>query len=443
MQTNRNEIPYNHSGIILNIPDVKISRFGNIKVYKYQDNSQPLVNFKINFKNGAASDKIPGLANYTMTMMQSGTKSKNATEISEQFEALGASYFFNAYWDESAAGFSSLFQFFEPCFNTLADCIFNPAFDDTEIIRQRDRISAGIMQNIADPSYIAQVAFNKGIFRGHPYSHPRSGNLADMAQITKDDILDFYNILISRSEISIIVTGNFDEEVVDSMIENTFSVFKDNRGSISIPAFEPSKFTNVIADKDDAMQTNLRIGKLGIDRKNSDYPAFQIVNTIFGGYFLSRLNHVLRETKGLTYGIHSYLDMRKYGNTFIISTSINADKTTESIQDIFDISLGMAESKLDEQEIDRSVEFMTGSFARSLETPKQVTGLIQTLDSFDLEPSFLIDFYSKIRILTVDEIFEVQKKYFSVADYMIAASGNAEFLAQAISSFGEFEVLEV
>lgn len=443
MLANRNEIPYNQSGIILNIPDIESSQFGNIKIYKYIDKSQPLVNFKINFKNGAAADSIPGQANYTLTMLLSGTKTKNASEISEQFESLGASYFFNAYWDESAIGFSSLGQYFETCLATLADCILNPAFEDSEIERQRDRISAGILQNNADPAYIAQVAFNKNMFKNHNYGHARTGNLGELAQITKKDILDFYELLMTKTEISIIITGNFDEQLFEKLIDKYFSVFKANIGIDSIPKFNYSKSLNVISGKDDALQTNLRIGKPSIDRLNPDYAAFQIVNTIFGGYFLSKLNHVLREIKGLTYGIHSYIDSRRFADIFVISTSINSDKTRESIQDIFDISLGMSVDKINEQEIARSVEFMTGSFARSLETPKQITGLIQTLDSFNLDKSFLTDFYSKIRNFSPDDIFEIQKKYFSDSEYLIAAAGDVDFLSEAIKDFGNYEIIEI
>ncbi len=443
MLTDRTKIPYNESGIILNIPEIKIQTLGNIKIYKYQDNSQPLVNFKVNFKNGAAADSIPGLANFTMTMLQSGTKSHTSSEISEIFESLGATYFFNAYWDECAAGFTSLGDFFNPCFEILTECLFTPAFSESEISRQRDRISAGIMQNCADPSYTAQVALNIGIYRNHPYGHERTGNLSDVEKITKDDILNFYDILISNSDISIIVTGNFDENEIDKMIEKSFSRLQNNIDSIIIPQFIPVKSKNIITGKDDALQTNLRIGKSSIDRKNPDYPAFQIINTIFGGYFLSKLNHVLREIKGLTYGIHSYLDTRKFSSLFVISTSINADKTSESIEDIFEISLEMSKSKLEQEEINRSVEYMTGSFARSLETPKQITGLIQTLDSFNLDRSFLVDFYSKIRNIDRDEIFDIQKKYFSDTDYLIAASGNTELLATALSEFGEYEIIDL
>lgn len=443
MLTDRNEIPYNQSGIVLNIPDISINQFGKIKVYKYIDNSQPLVNFKINFKNGAASDKIPGQANYTLTMLLSGTKTKTATEISERFESLGASYFFNAYWDESAIGFSALGQFFEPCLETLADCIFNPAFEKSEISRQKDRITAGIMQNNADPAYLAQIAFNKSMFRNHNYGHSRTGNISELNQICKNDLLEFYQLLMTHSEISIIITGNFDEQLFDKMIEKYFSSLKNNTGIDNISKFIYSNAVNVVTGKDDALQTNLRIGKPSIDRLNPDYPAFQIVNTIFGGYFLSRLNHELREIKGLTYGIHSYLDSRKFADTFIISTSINSDKTAESIQDIFDISMLMSSELLEEQEIARSVEYMTGSFARSLETPKQITGLIQTLDSFNLDKSFLIDFYSKIRKFTPEDILEIQKKYFSDTNYLIAAAGDVDFLSEAMKTFGAFEIMEV
>jgi zinc protease len=443
MLTDRSKVPFNDSGIIINFPKIQVSNLNKIKIYKYQDNSQPLVNFKINFKNGAVSENVPGTANFTMTMMQSGTQSRSTAQISEEFESLGANYFFNGYWDECAAGFSCLEQYFDKCFDILLDCLYNPTFTDLEIDRQRQKISAMIMQNNSDPSYIAQVAFNVGVFKGHPYSHPRTGSLEDVMNISKQDILDFYDKLISKSDISIVITGNFNDQAINKLIESNFDKISNNQSIDIIPFHIPQNSCNLIAGKDDALQSNLRLGKASIDRKNPDYPAFQVVNTIFGGYFLSRLNHILREVKGLTYGIHSYLDTRKYGSAFIISTSINIDKTAESIKDIFDISNEISSNKLDETEISRSVEFMTGSFARTLETPKQITGLIQTIDSYDLEPTFMSDFYNSIKLLSIDELFEVQKKYFTSDNYFIAASGDSEFLIKELSQFGEIETIQV
>lgn len=443
MNHSRSEIPYNDSGIILKIPDITISQLGNIKIYKYQDNSQPLVNFKINFKKGASSDIIPGTANFTMIMLQTGTLKHSANEISEKFETLGASSFFNAYWDESAVGFSCLESYFEQCFETIVDCIFNPAFEDSELNRQRERISASILQNTSDPNFMAQVAFTLGMFRNHPYGHIRSGNLSELAQITKSDILEFYQLLINKSEISIIVTGNFDDDRISNLIENNFSVLKNNFSESDLPFLQVQEYKNVIVGKEDALQTNLRIGKPIIGHSNPDFPAFQVINTIFGGYFLSKLNNILREVKGLTYGIYSYIDIRKLSNIFTISTSINADKTKESIDDIFDISLKMSHEILDEIEIARSVEYMTGSFARSLETSKQITGVIQTIDNYNLSTNYLQDFYSKIRVLTPDDIFEVQKKYFSHLDYMIAAAGDAKLLSETFSNYGNYEIIEI
>ncbi len=439
MQIDRSKAPINDSDIFLKIPNINLSYFNNIKIYYFEDHSQALINFKINFKNGAVSEKIPGTANFTMSMLQNGTKNLTTSQISEKFESLGASYFFNAYWDECATGFSCLEQYFNPCFELLNDCIFNSIFDVAEIERQRQKILAIIMQNNSNPNYLAQVAFNIGMFNGHNYAHPRIGDLESVSKITKNDLTEFYHKLLKSSEISIIITGNFNEKNIRKQIENSFEIISNNKSNEIIPNHNPTRHKNLIADKDDALQTNLIIGKaVDINRKSPIYPHFQVINTIFGGYFLSRLNHILREVKGLTYGIFSYLDSRKYGNAFCISTSINQDKTNASINDIFEISNEMANKKISEEEIKRSVAFMTGSFARTLETPKQITGLIQTIDTYDLELNFMTKFYKTLGNLTIDELFEVQKKYFQTDNYLIACAGNSKALEIDLAPFGDF-----
>ncbi len=443
MLLDRNKIPFNHSGIVINFPKIQIENFNNTKIYKYHDNTQPLVNFKLNFKSGAVLDKIPGLANFTMSMFQGGTSSMNSSQLSEEFEKLGATYFSNAYWDECAIGFTCLEKYFDKCLDLVAQCVFDSQFADDEIERQRQKIAANIMHNLSDPSYLAQVTFNKGIFLNHPYSNQRTGTLDDVSSITRNDIVECYKLMIEKSSTSIIVTGNFDDNSFNQKISAKFLPISNNTGIDAVESFRRIHSPHLISAKDESSQTNLRIGKASIDRKNPDYPAFQVINTIFGGYFLSRLNTVLRETKGLTYGIHSYLDSRKYGSAFIISTGINCDKTSESIDDIFEISDKLTSEKLTNTEIERSVEFMTGSFARTLETPKQITGLIQTIDSYDLDLSFLSDFYSRIRQLSADDLIIVQEKYFHSSDYLIAANGDVDYLSSSLSKFGKFEVIAI
>ncbi len=423
--------PFSQGNPDFTFPDFEIINVNNKKVYLINDNTQPIVSFKFVFKKGAYHESIPGLAHFTAQMLTLGSKSRNAEEIAEFIDYYGAQLSSASFWDELVTSISCLADYNSQIIDLLCECIFSPRFDDAEIERLQKRQIAFIQQQNADPTYVTQIAFNEHFYKSGNYGHARIGYENTISAINKNEIIKFYEELI-KSDFAVIVSGNFDKQNILSILENQLP--KNIVGEVEDNVFDSFEVEKklLIIDKEEATQAIFRFGKPSIKRTNPDFPAFITANTIFGGFFLSRLNENLREKKGLTYGIHSYSDNRRYFSTLMIATSINEENSKLAIDEINSELLKFNSEPVSEEEMARAVQYMLGSFARGMENHRQISSLIQTIESYNLATTYYQDIYGKIAKLTIEEVFETQKKYFTNENMLMIVSGNKSRLEKII-----------
>lgn len=413
-----------------------------MKIIFYNDNTQPLINIRINFNNGASCENIPGLMKFTLKLMTTGTKKRSYTDISNEIETIGASLSANAGWDEAMIGISCLNSFTSEAIDILFDLTFNSVFDNKEIERYRKKHVSSLQQNLTNSSYLAQMAFNSGIYENHSYARPLKGTIDSVEKITQSDIIGAYKKLLSDRNVWMVVSGNFDKENISKNIREKIKQIKLNKSQenqIDSPRY-PEKSRIILIEKSRPSQTSIRIGKQSINMSHPDYYALQVANTIFGGFFMSRLNELLREEKGYTYGIGSTISTRKNASIFGIASEINLDATRQAIDDILSEMQKMTEEPVNEDELNRAIQYIMGSFSRSIETPGQISSLIQTMISFNLGTDYFDIFYKRMSNINAEEVFEIQKKYFKPENLVLAAAGNINHLNSILGDLGEVYV---
>lgn len=437
---NLNQPPFSHGNPEFTFPEFKKYTLpGKLKIYFLEDNKYPVVSFKLLSHAGAFSESMPGVGNFTMGMLQNGTSSRSASEIYLEIDSIGAVMGSAANWDESLLSFSCLANKFDAMFDILLDCYYNPAFDSTEIERQRKKLISNIQSNLAEPDYLASIGFNRKFFKDHPYAHPRIGHIETIKSIEREDIVDFYENRFLASPPVLIVAGNIDEEYVINKIEKAFTSFSSSIDEY-IPDVEKLTFHNfspgtIIIPKPGAKQSSIRIGNLAINRHHEDYAAFQVANTIYGGYFLSRLNSYLREEKGYTYGVGSYIDPRKFATIYAVATNVNTSNTATAVSDIKKISREFSSSEIGATEISRAVQYLLGSFSRVVETSRQISSLITNMETHSLDDDYFTKFFNKVASITVDEVNSAAAKYFTAREQVLAISGDSDELVNQMSAY--------
>jgi predicted Zn-dependent peptidase len=199
----------------------------------------------------------------------------------------------------------------------------------------------------------------------------------------------------------------------------------------------PQKTQCAVIDKKGAAQANLIIASKGISTKDKMLPQAKIANIIFGGFFMSRLNEVLREKHGFTYGIHSNFTHRRYANTLNISSGLNTENLKKAIELINEIKQDFVSKPVTEEEFKRAVRYYTGNFNVNLETHLHISGLLKSIFLYDLKKTHYTNLLTKIRNISIDDVFDVQKKYFNSKGTVIAASGEIEKIKEQIEGYGE------
>lgn len=429
-------------------PTVEISDIsGRAKVYKYIDNSNPLTTLKLIFHRGASADRVAGHSSFSSQLMLKGTLNYSASKLSELIDSMGAAISINSSHDDVSINATFLSIHSEKVIELLRDIILNSAYLEDEFIRHKKKYLSHIRQELADADYLADIALTSSYFSGHPYGKIKSGTINSISSISFEESREWYRLIKSGNYYSGIISGFVEENgaLLPGLIDiiNSFELedsdLNGNSQVDSAPNLNASSGISLI-NKSGAMQTALRFALPAPSRDNSDYPAYQLANVVFGGYFNSRLNRILREEMGLTYGIHSYVNTRKLASTLIIGSGVNQENTRIAIETVLSELDRFSSGDIDNNEFKTAQQYMLGSFIRNTEVPQQIAGLIKTADISNLELNYFNEYYKKIAELNIENIRACVRKYFIGTKPAIAASGNLEFLRKELSSMDKIEI---
>lgn len=409
-----------------------------IRLVSIDDDTQENVIIHILSDRGSYSEPVPGLVDVASKMLTRGTTSRSATDIFDLSESLGAFIKSGSSWSNSSLTMTGLNNFSSKYLEMITDCLNNSVFDENEFSRVIAQQTADISQNISDTNFLAEIALNYTLFKDHPYGHIRSGTEKSIAKIENHQCKDWYN-LFKKSQLTFIIAGKYNKhELIDMIGQLDYDPIETIH---EYPKVNLSKDEYIVIDKKDAPQSTLRIGYPTIDRHNDDFPTLQFANTIFGGYFMSRLNHNLRETKGYTYGVQSQIPVRKGSTNLFIHTNIGNQYIRDSINEIKKEMKVFAAEGITTEELSIAKQYILGTFARSYETISQQAEMLNNLISFDLELNYYEKFFNTIKLLTQDEVNNCIKKYFQPKGMIFSVAGDRVEIEKQISSLGELKFL--
>lgn len=413
-------------------PFINLSEFNNFVCYTYPSSNSELFNIKIYLPLGAWDDKIDGLNNFAMNMIGKGTKDKSANEFFALCDKIGASFHAFSTWDNSGIEISALSKFQAKALDLLLESFWEFKITEEELERQRKKMLANLELEENDPNYICQIQLNKHNFVGIPYQRPLTGSDENISQIKLKDINQQIEILQNIKPI-FIISGNFDNNLIIEKLSKFFKNFQfiNHQKNIYIHTnLENSKQKSIIAShKNNLNQAVLKISKLAPEKNSNEFAAFQVANTIFGGFFLSRLNAKIREEKGLTYGISSYPANRLRASNLQISSSLNSDNLILALDTILEEMKDFSQIICSEQEFIRATRYTSGNYLRSIESFYQVSSMIRNQLSLNLDNDYYDKYYAQLQNLKIDEVFEMQKKYFTPQNMIISVvAGDQQIL---------------
>ena len=356
----------------------------------------PVVNFSLQLNAGYAADQFasPGTAGLAMSLLDQGTATRGALEISEELAQLGAQLRAGSNLDYSSVSLSALKENLAASLDIYSDVILNPAFSDEELERQRRLRLSQIQREKTEPLSMALRVFPALVYgAGHAYALPMtgSGTEASVSAITRDDLMAFHRTWFKPNNATMIVVGDTTLDEIAPMLESLFAAWPagDVPGK-SIPDVElPDESRVILVDRPGSEQSIIFAGQLVFDRSDEREMALQAANDVFGGSFTARINMNLREDKAWSYGVRSMLVDTMSQRPFIVYAPVQTDRTADSLVELDRELRELLEQRpVDEGEIDAFRNRNTLTLPGRWETAAAVSGDIAELVRFGLPDDY-------------------------------------------------------
>jgi zinc protease len=408
----------------------------------------PLVDFNLVVKSGGAANPpaLSGLADMTRRMLDEGTKTRSAPAIADQLATLGAVLAGGSGWDSSNASLSVLTKNVDAALGVFADVVTAPAFDQNEFTRVRENTLTAISRRKDSPPTVASLALSHVLYGPkHPYGWPLTGVEASLKKMTPADLRRFYEAHWRPNNAVLIVAGDVTEMGLRPKLDAAFKGWKPGKAlarKLPAPAPAAGKTKIFLIDKADAPQSSIRVGLVGIDRKNPDYFSVTVMNTILGGGFY-RLDLNLREGKAWTYGARSSFDARKMPGPFSAGGEFVAAHSSESVGEIIKEVNGMRDADVTDAELARARDQITKSFPARFATRGQVAAQLADIAVYGLPDSYLADYTKNIRAVTKDDVRRVARKYLDSGRLSVVVVGDQKTLVDPLAKIAAVELLDL
>ncbi|MCA1613462.1 MAG: insulinase family protein [Acidobacteria bacterium] len=426
----------------LKLPAVQRRRLSNgLEVLFVEHKELPVVNMNLILKSGAAADPAerPGLATLTADLLDEGTKTRNALDISNALSDIGAQLSVGAGWDSTTASLTTLTRHLDRALDIYADVLLNPAFPEADFKRLRSSRLVSLQQQRDSADAIANNVYSSLLFgRGHPYGRSLSGDPRSTEAVAEGDVRAYYETHYRPNNAALVVSGDVTPAALLPKLERAFGSWK--RGdvpAVSLSAQTPAigKTTIYLVDRPGAAQSVIQIGHVGVARSTPDYFPLLVMNTMLGGQFTSRLNLNLREDKGYTYGANSGFSYRRGAGPFTASAGVQTAVTKESVVEFMRELRGIrGERPVTARELELAKQAIIRGFPRGFETPGQIAGRLSDVVLNGLPDDYFNNYIARVQAVTLADVERVAQKYLDPSRMAVLVVGDRKEVERGLRS---------
>jgi predicted Zn-dependent peptidase len=355
--------------------------------------------------------------------MKEGTQNYSAFEISDGIDKYGAFFEAENAYDTATLTLYTLNKHLEKVLPFVKDVILAPKFSETEFDIYKSNAIERFKINLEKVSFIARKEFMSAIFKqNHPYGS--NVELKDYENLHINDIRAFYKDNYNLGNCRILASGKIDKSVLNTL-NNSFG--KEIIKADSTKEFQThnpsSDKESIYIEKKGALQSAIRIGRVSPNKLHKDYYGLQILNTVLGGYFGSRLMINIREDKGYTYGIGSGILSLKNSGYFFISTEVGSDVTKEALSEIYKEIEILRTEEIKEEELDLVKNYLLGQLLKSCDGPFNMGEMFENVHEYGLDYNFYNKYITTIKEITPKALLALGVKYLNKSDLTEIVAG--------------------
>lgn len=353
---------------------------------------QDVIKIELLFKAGKWFEPIPGVAHFTAQLLDKGVPGKSAYQIATWFDLFGSSVEINAGLDFTSVSLYALASNVHETLSLFFRLLTEPTFSEDELAQSKAIFIQNLKLNLEKNSFVAARNIRRNIFgEGHPYG--ATLDEVHVNSIVSNKLSEFF--LKRFSPYEIYVTGPLSKSTYTGLNE-MLSQLKADSTSTEVNFSVDNRELVEHVEKEESIQTSIRLGKRSINRTHPQYPQFILLNHILGGYFGSRLMKNLREEKGLTYGIHSSVSTFANDSVFMIGTDVNKQDRALAIDEIKrEINILCSEAVSD-SELALARNHLLGGIQLDAANPFSIMDKIKMLRTYNLNADYYNSLFTKI-----------------------------------------------
>lgn len=417
-----------------------------LRVVVIEHREVPAVTVQMLLRAGKVFDSAAkaGLASATARLVREGTATRSSQQISQAIDSIGGSLDSYGSWDSAGASLQVTSDQLDPGLDLLADLVLHPSFPAEEVERWRRQTLNGLQVQQEDAGYLADAAFGRAVFDGHPYGLPEDGTPGSVASLTRDDLVAFHREHYVPNQAILAVVGDVKAADAFTKVERAFGAWPRGKEHAipKIQAARRDKSRIVVIDMPDAVQSEIRIGQVGIAFADPDSFVADVYNSVLGGGTSSRLYQEVRSKRGLSYGAGSSFVKTIEPGSFEASTFTKTDSTVQVLEVMLETMRVLEKTLVPAAELEARKTYLSGVFPLQIETPLGIAAKVLEAMKYGLGRDFIESHGSRIDAVTAEQVRSFAERRIHPESALIVVVGHAAaFLPDLQKKLGPAEVI--
>lgn len=390
----------------------EITTPGGIEAWLVEDHTLPFMALELRFRGGTSLDQDDalGATNLMVGLLEEGAGDLDARGYARALESLAASIRFDSSDDDVSISARFLTENRQEAVALLKLALTQPRFDDDAIERVRQQVLSGLRSDAQDPNTIAGQTFRDIAYGTHPYARPGKGTIDSVSALTREDLVAAHQGALARDRLYVGAVGDITAQELGVLLDDLLGDLPATGTPIPAPA-TVTLDGGITVVPYDTPQSVVLFGQLGIDRDDEDFfPAFVMNHILGGGGFESRLMSEVREKRGLTYGVYSYLLPKDLASVYMGSVASANDRVAEAIEVITAEWARMAEDGVTDEELEAAKTYLTGAYPLRFDGHGRIASIMTGMQMQGLGVDYIDTRNDKVNAVTRDDIARVAKE---------------------------------
>ncbi len=389
-----------------------------IKAYLIEDKTNPIISVSFLFKNaGYATDNEgeQGIANLVASLLTEGTAELTAQQLKEELESRAIAVSFAADRDDFSGSLLTTRDNMFKAFALLRDMLGHPRFETDDIMRAKAVLTEAIRRQNEHPQNRLSLRMNEVLFAGHPYGRNPLGKTKDINRISETQLRQFVADNLNRQNLIVGIAGDINKNEAERMLDNVFADITSS-GRINFVRTPEIKFDGrkVLMSEPTGQNISLK-AVAGVGRNDADFYPLFIANQILGGSGLtSRLSQEIREKRGLTYGVYSYLDLSDKAPLLMAGFATTAENYAEAEKLFAKEWNAFSKNGVSAEELAKAKNYLIASYNLRFSSISGIADILAAMQKYNLGADFLKKRNEYVKEVTLEQVNNVAKKYFDV-----------------------------